>query len=98
MPSSFSSTVAAISERAKQHHSSVQGAYEAFYGVGSRSSSFAATPNSRSARGSVVSAAPSADKKASAWDKVKKAAKDHHRAANEAYQAYYGIGMSQNQS
>jgi hypothetical protein len=28
-----------------------------------------------------------------AWEEVKERAKEHHRAVNEAYQAYYGLGM-----
>ena len=99
MPSSFSSTVAAITERAKQHHASVQGAYEAYYGAGIRTPSVASASNARSARASVASAAPSADKKASTWSKVKQAAKEHHRASNDAYKAYYGgAAMMHNQS
>ena len=28
-----------------------------------------------------------------AWEEVKERAKEHHRGVNEAYQAYYGVGM-----
>lgn len=92
-----------ISRYAKEHHNSVQGAFEAYYGAGYQTPrSGSATP----AASTATSAAPSrrvsvessnegtiSEKKKSTWKSFKQAAKEHHKSINAAYSAVYGQGM-----
>jgi hypothetical protein len=70
---------------AKEHHQSVQGAYEAYYGVSDirRSSAVSATPSASAEQ-------KKQNRLSSTWGSVKQLAREHHRAANSAYLAYYG--------
>ena len=84
---SFRAALGSLSETVKSHHNSVQAAYETYYGQGAASSR--PTPDaSRSASASSIPKQPAASP--STWQKVKKAAKEHHEAVNSAYELYYG--------
>lgn len=93
------SFLSSLSHHAKQHHASIQSAYESYYAPGFRASSVstpsASKPGSQrnssvDSERSVESTAVSSSPSPSAWQKVKRHAREHHRAVNAAYGLYYG--------
>jgi hypothetical protein len=98
---SVKSAFKAISKHAKEHHASVQGAYEAYYGIGvktvptSTSSSLDTTsdrPSMESSTSNGTEFSKLSTASASAWAAAKKMAKEHHRSVNAAYALHYGTG------
>jgi hypothetical protein len=97
--SSTSKAWKSVKKAAKEHHQSINAAVETYYGVAPRPSQQASAVSSQrssmeSVRGEEEVQKFVVSEKTSTWSKVKKAAKEHHRGMNAAYQAYYGIGMS----
>lgn len=100
-----SNAFARFAQKVKEHHDSVNAAYTTYYGVGEPATPFTSGTPSTSAR---PSARPSMESQRStsstearrpssankAWQKVKKAAKDHHQSVNEAYATLYAPGAT----
>jgi hypothetical protein len=100
--SNASKAWSAVKKAAKEHHQSLNSAVDLYYGAGapstssSRTSSAAASPREslETSHGLVaaqpkVAGAQKEKKTNKAWAKVKKAAKEHHRSVNAAYDFYY---------
>jgi hypothetical protein len=93
-----------IKKVAKEHHESLNSAYTVYYGAGSSSSSSPVSSAAGSPRGSLEATKVLAIEDAGqekqqrrmskAWEKVKKAAREHHEGVNAAYDTYYGAGVS----
>jgi hypothetical protein len=91
--SSFRNSIVSMKTAIKEHHTSVQNAYEAFYGIGYQ-------PTQTQKRSSLVSAEPeaarnpstsSSSKSSGRWQNIKNLAKEHHKAVNGAYTDLYGV-------
>lgn len=110
--SSTTSTVnkawSTIKKAAREHHESVNAAYEVYYGQTIRTSSSAAPARSLSTASTVsgdnddlkgkmqlqVKDLENKETKArKAWARVKKMAREHHDSVNTAYDAYWAAGM-----
>ena len=81
--------MAALAERAKAHHESVQGAYEAYYGAGTGISTRPQRISADTMR-SASTSAPSTASRPSTWSRIKQHAREHHESVNSAYALYYG--------
>jgi hypothetical protein len=102
------STWYSIKKAAHEHHESLNSAYAVYYGAGAASRGSSATSSAvQSPRGSLeeaeqamISGKPGQENQkkergvSKAWEKVKKAAKEHHESVNAAHRAYYGAGVS----
>ncbi|KXJ87889.1 hypothetical protein Micbo1qcDRAFT_197557 [Microdochium bolleyi] len=90
----------------KEHHRSVNAAYNAYYGgITTPSTSTESTPAQSRKNSSDAPAAPAAaaapapfvhaagNERPSYFDRAIKAAKKHHKSTNAAYASYYGMGV-----
>ncbi|KAH7014488.1 uncharacterized protein B0I36DRAFT_355691 [Microdochium trichocladiopsis] len=102
---SASGAKAWIVNHMKEHHRSVNAAFNAYYGSVTPDSSRDSTP-AQSRKSSAVGTTPVAEAAAPApfvhaagnerpsyFDRAIKAAKKHHKSTNAAYQSYYGMGV-----
>ena len=96
-PSTSPSLFKSLAHAAKAHHESVNAAFTTFYGQGMNN-----TPTTTPAPTPADTPRASIDSERSvksesglrkSWEKVRKAAKEHHESVNGAYEAYYGAGM-----
>lgn len=79
-----------LASKAKAHHESLNAAYATYYGGG-------VSPSPSPSRSSSTETSTEPERSSSmskAWEKVKKAAKEHHEGVNAAYATYYGAGAS----
>ncbi|KAF2741018.1 hypothetical protein EJ04DRAFT_507452 [Polyplosphaeria fusca] len=93
MSSNMFSTIKRV---AKDHHQSVNSAYQVYYSGGA--SPRPSTDSRTSSQSSTSSTSSTSSNMSKAWGSVKKAAKDHHQSVNSAYQVYYSGGPAPKQS
>lgn len=86
---------------ASEHHKSVNGAYSMLHGgprpydskPGMQLKANNQVVRSVSAASSQKSSSSSTRRLSSAWESVKKAAREHHQGVNAAYASYYAAGV-----